>query len=114
MKQGLSQKPSPKKLGKIKRQSSRAYGYVAKPSTACREIFQTWGYQICCLMIFINYTSLVNSKFAVVGDTINMASQVESLTRTHNVELLITEIVKKKLDDRYALKEMKKPLPPTL
>ena len=47
------------------------------------------------------------SKFAVVGDTINMASRVESLTRTHNVDLLITEVVKKKLDDRYALKEMK-------
>ena len=50
------------------------------------------------------------SKFAVVGDTINMASRVESLTRTHNVDLLITEVVKKKLDDRYTLKEMK-PMP---
>ena len=61
-------------------------------------------------MIIINYTRRVNSKFAVLGDTINMASRVESLTRTHNVDLLITEVVKKKLDDRYALMEMK-PMP---
>ena len=47
------------------------------------------------------------SKFAVVGDTINVASRVESLTRTHNVDLLITEVVKNKLDDRYILKNMK-------
>lgn len=47
------------------------------------------------------------SKFAVVGDTINVASRVESLTRTHNVDLLITEVVRQKLDDRFILKEMK-------
>lgn len=47
------------------------------------------------------------SKFAVVGDTINVASRVESLTRIHNVDLLITEVVKNKLDDRYVLHEMK-------
>ena len=46
------------------------------------------------------------SKFGVVGDTINVASRVESLTRTHHVDLLITEVVKEKLDDRYNLKEM--------
>jgi class 3 adenylate cyclase len=50
------------------------------------------------------------SKFAVVGDTINVASRVESLTRTHNVDLLITEVVKQKLDDRFILQEMK-PMP---
>ena len=50
------------------------------------------------------------SKFAVVGDTINVASRVESLTRTHNVDLLITEVVKNRLDDRYTLQKME-PMP---
>ncbi len=50
------------------------------------------------------------SKFAVVGDTINVASRIEALTRTLGVDLLISETVKKQLDDRYSLKEMK-PMP---
>ena len=47
------------------------------------------------------------SKFAVVGDTINVAARVESLTRVHDVDLLITEEVRTKLDDRYNLRKMK-------
>jgi len=47
------------------------------------------------------------SKFAVVGDTINVASRVEALTRKLNVDLLITDTVKNKLDHRYQLKAMK-------
>ncbi len=50
------------------------------------------------------------SKFAVVGDTINVAARVESLTRVHDVDLLITEEVRTKLDDRYNLRKMK-PMP---
>jgi adenylate cyclase len=46
------------------------------------------------------------SKFAVVGDTINVASRVEGLTRIHGVDLLITEEVKSKLDDRFKVKQM--------
>lgn len=46
------------------------------------------------------------SKFGVVGDTINVASRVEALTRVHDVDLLITEEVRNQLDDRFALKEM--------
>jgi len=46
------------------------------------------------------------SKFGVVGDTINVASRVEGLTRLHNVDLLITEEVRLKLDDRFRVKKM--------
>lgn len=46
------------------------------------------------------------SKFGVVGDTINVASRVESLTRIHKVDLLVTETVQKELDDRFLLKSM--------
>ena len=47
------------------------------------------------------------SKFAVVGDTINVASRVEALTRKLNVDLLVTDTVKSQLDDRYNLIRMK-------
>jgi len=46
------------------------------------------------------------SKFGVVGDPINVAARVESLTRTHDVDLLITESVREALDERFVLKEM--------
>ncbi|GJM30469.1 MAG: hypothetical protein DHS20C17_31040 [Cyclobacteriaceae bacterium] len=46
------------------------------------------------------------SKFGVVGDTINVASRVEGLTRIHDVDLLVTEEVKTKLDDRFRLRQM--------
>jgi class 3 adenylate cyclase len=46
------------------------------------------------------------SKFAVVGDTINVASRVEALTRKFGVDLLITDTVRNQLDNRYSLKKM--------
>ena len=46
------------------------------------------------------------SKFGVVGDTINVASRVESLTREHDADILISETVKQNLDDRFILKQM--------
>ncbi|TDI69792.1 MAG: adenylate/guanylate cyclase domain-containing protein [Bacteroidetes bacterium] len=46
------------------------------------------------------------SKFGVVGDTINVASRVEALTRVHDVDLLITEEVRNKLDDRFIVRRM--------
>jgi adenylate cyclase len=46
------------------------------------------------------------SKFGVVGDAINVASRVESLTRIHDADLLITETVKEKLDNRFILRVM--------
>ena len=46
------------------------------------------------------------SKFGVVGDAINVASRVESITREHNVDLLVSEEVQHMLDDRYLVQRM--------
>jgi len=46
------------------------------------------------------------SKFGVVGDTINVASRVESLTRIHNVDLLISSEVESKLKGRFTVRAM--------
>ncbi|HEU5283234.1 MAG TPA: adenylate/guanylate cyclase domain-containing protein, partial [Burkholderiales bacterium] len=46
------------------------------------------------------------SKFGVVGDTINVASRVEQLTRELSVDLLITEEVRRELDRRFQLRAM--------
>ena len=46
------------------------------------------------------------SKFGVVGDTINVASRVEQLTRELSVDLLITEEVRRELDGRFRLRPM--------
>ncbi|HEY7761144.1 MAG TPA: adenylate/guanylate cyclase domain-containing protein, partial [Burkholderiales bacterium] len=46
------------------------------------------------------------SKFGVVGDTINVASRVEQLTRELSVDLLITEEVRRELDGRFQLRAM--------
>jgi len=46
------------------------------------------------------------SKFGVVGDTINVAARVESLTREHQVDLLVSEAVRNKLDQRFSLRRM--------
>lgn len=46
------------------------------------------------------------SKFGVVGDTINVASRVESLTRVHNVDFLVTAEVENNLNERFLLKRM--------
>ena len=44
------------------------------------------------------------SKFGLVGDPINVAARVESLTRVHHADLLITEAVRNKLDKRFSLR----------
>ena len=46
------------------------------------------------------------SKFGVVGDAINVAARIESLTRTHKVDILVSEEVAQTLDDRFNLVEM--------
>jgi class 3 adenylate cyclase len=46
------------------------------------------------------------SKFGVVGDTINVASRVEGLTRVHAVDLLVTEEVRAALDPSFVLRGM--------
>jgi adenylate cyclase len=48
-------------------------------------------------------------EYGVVGSTVNVASRVEELTRTHGVDILVTESVRDALDRRFALR----PMPPT-
>ena len=48
------------------------------------------------------------NKFTVTGDPINVASRVEGLTREHDVDLLVTEDVRRALDTRFRLA----PMPP--
>jgi adenylate cyclase len=48
-------------------------------------------------------------EFTVIGDPVNVAARVESLTRQHGVDILITEDVRRNLDARFSVKEM----PPT-
>jgi adenylate cyclase len=45
-------------------------------------------------------------EFTVIGDPVNVAARVESLTRTHGVDILITQKVREGLDSRFAVREM--------
>ena len=47
-------------------------------------------------------------EFTCLGDTVNLASRVEDLTRVHQVDILITEEVRRNLDPQIHLR----PLPP--
>ncbi len=50
------------------------------------------------------------SKFSVTGDPINVASRIEGLTSHFQVDLLITEEIRRALDDRFRVRAM----PPAL
>jgi adenylate cyclase len=45
-------------------------------------------------------------EYTVVGDTVNVASRVQDLTRIHDADILVTEEVKTALDDRFRLREL--------
>lgn len=44
-------------------------------------------------------------EFTAMGDAVNVAARIEALTRTHGVEILITEAVRERLDERFILRE---------
>jgi adenylate cyclase len=46
------------------------------------------------------------SKFSVTGDPINVASRVEGLTSKYEVDLLITEDIRRQVDDQFRLRPM--------
>ena len=45
-------------------------------------------------------------EYGVLGSAVNLASRVEALTRTHGVDILVTEAVQAGLDRRFALRAM--------
>jgi adenylate cyclase len=47
-------------------------------------------------------------EYAFVGRTVNVAARVQALTRTHKVDILVTEALRAELDARFALV----PMPP--
>lgn len=46
------------------------------------------------------------STFTVVGSTTNLAARVQDLTRTHGVDILLTQPVRQALDPRFAVREV--------
>jgi adenylate cyclase len=45
-------------------------------------------------------------EYGVIGSTVNLASRVERLTRTHGVDVLVTDAVREALDRRFRLRAM--------
>jgi adenylate cyclase len=45
-------------------------------------------------------------EYAFVGRTVNLAARVQSLTRTHQVDILVTEALRAELDTRFVLAPM--------
>lgn len=43
-------------------------------------------------------------EFTVIGDTVNTASRIESLTKKHNVDFLASETVRERVKDSHKLK----------
>ena len=45
-------------------------------------------------------------EYGVIGRVVNLAARVETLTRTHGVDLLVSEAVRDALDPRFRLRAM--------
>jgi class 3 adenylate cyclase len=46
------------------------------------------------------------TEYAFVGRTVNLAARVQALTRTHGVDILVTDPLRVELDSRFVLKAM--------
>jgi len=45
-------------------------------------------------------------EFTVIGQTVNLASRIERLTRVHDVGVLVSAAARERLDPRFALQAM--------
>jgi class 3 adenylate cyclase len=45
-------------------------------------------------------------EYGFVGRTVNVAARVQALTRTHQVDILVTEALRAELDSRFELAAM--------
>ncbi|HKZ03909.1 MAG TPA: adenylate/guanylate cyclase domain-containing protein [Methylomirabilota bacterium] len=45
-------------------------------------------------------------EYGFVGPTVNLAARVQSLTRVHGVDILVTEAIRERLDSRFVLAPM--------
>jgi adenylate cyclase len=45
-------------------------------------------------------------EFTVIGDTVNVAARVESLTRAHDTDILVTEPIYRQIQDSFPFVEM--------